>query len=111
MTPCKGRGLFATKLIKKGELLIVEKPLASVCEDPWVQMTGADYESAYQMRFNELMKQCHCMLGLKGIHALRVSYLYPGVNHKEIPPFEIYTCNDYKKYLDEIKKIDSMTAA
>jgi hypothetical protein len=30
MTDCKGRGVFATEPLKKGQLLIVEKALAEV---------------------------------------------------------------------------------
>ena len=32
----KGRGLFATKLIKKGEIVIAEKAIAIGIEDPEV---------------------------------------------------------------------------
>ena len=43
------------------------------------------------------MKACKEVAQLKGIKALRLSYLFGGLSD-QIPPKEIFTHNFYKKY-------------
>ena len=47
----------------------------------------------------ELVKACTEIVHLKGIEALRLSYLYDGSKKEELklPPQEIYVENQYKK--------------
>ena len=48
----------------------------------------------------ELVKKCSETVLLKGIEALRLSYLYDGSTKEDlkIPPLEIYVENQYKKF-------------
>lgn len=61
ITPKKGRGLFASRPILKGELLIAEKAIA----------TGTD---------QNLIQKCCDLSEIQGIEAKRISYLFDGIS-------------------------------
>ena len=45
-----------------------------------------------------MVEYCFQLGKLKGIHALRLSYLNGGAKSKEIPPISVFTENYYKNY-------------
>jgi hypothetical protein len=61
VSPGKGRGLFAQKDIKKGQLLIVDKSVA------WGMHA-------------DIIKQCSDIMLRRGVEAVRLSYLFDGTN-------------------------------
>ena len=79
MTQEKGRGIFASKPIMKGELISVEKPIAC----------GASTLIVAE-ELTELVQ-------LKGIQALRLNQMYDGESKDlKIPSIEIFTRNNYR---------------
>ena len=85
MTKNKGRGLFASRLLRKGELIIAEKAIA--CD----QNTSGDNK--------KMLEICSDIMQYKGINALRLSLLSDGSNENlEIPSIDIYTKNEYKSH-------------
>ena len=79
MTPKCGRGMFATKNFKKGDVVIAEKAIAS-------GTYGAD-----------LISKCSKIYEIKGAKAIRLSYLYNGGDKFTIiPNLEIFTKNTYR---------------
>ena len=83
MTKDRGRGVFAAKLLKKGELIAVEKAMAEADGD----------------NNTELVKQCSDLAQRKGIEALRMSYLMDKSGKElKIPQLKLFFHNNYKKY-------------
>ena len=80
VTNDKGRGLFATKDFKKGDLLLVEKALAGPMDEPRLQATLWEYAKE------------------KRVEALRLNYLYDGRETKDlkIPPMELFLRDEFK---------------
>ena len=64
MSENKGRGLFASKLIEQGQLILVEKSLISASNKI------------------ELIQKCKKLYDLKGQDALRISSMYFGQNYR-----------------------------
>ena len=84
MTPDMGRGIFATENIKKNEMIIVDKAIIGISDDP-------DVASKYIMTHN-----IYRQYKLKGQVAKRLMYLYAGDYTKvEIPDIKIYMENTY----------------
>lgn len=53
-----------------------------------------------------MAEKCVKLLNIKGIDALRLSYLFNGdYENLKIPSNDIYTENYYKKYQNEIKDL------
>ena len=63
MTAAEGRGLFATRLIKEGELIIVEKAVADVHQ----------YDECEGTAQEELLERCLELVRLEGTAALRLT--------------------------------------
>ena len=72
----KGRGLFTTRFVKQGELLIAEKPIAfAKVNDKLPKALSTDWTyTSYSKQ--ALIKKCVHIAMLKGIDAVRLSYLY-----------------------------------
>ena len=104
MTPDKGRGVFASRPLKKGELLVVENAVAETFPDDYPAGGAANpakYESKrYQINSaqTELVTKCSNLMKLKGIQGLRISYLYDGskMRNLRVPPIDIFYKNNYK---------------
>ena len=81
MTEEKGRGVFATKPIKRGDVIFVEKPIAIGSETFERQLpetktsNSADYLRGSTI--NMAMKLSE-LLQLKGVEALRLNQLFDG---------------------------------
>ena len=94
----KGRGVFASKPLKKGTLIIVEKAVAEAehanMQDvhTYADKTSKLIRIADKVYEGELVKKCLELSELKGIDALRLSYLYDGTNKESltIPPIEVF---------------------
>ena len=89
MTSGKGRGVFASKDLKRGELIVVEKAIAESIQDETCE--GFDKDDVQKnVRASQLalVKACTEIADLKGIEALRLSYLYDGSKKDELklPP-------------------------
>lgn len=97
MTKDKGRGVFAAKSLKRGELLVVERAVADTCN---IRSLGSADTKCPNDSYSELVNRCSDLARLKGIEALRMSYLFDGAAAADlaIPPLEIYVQNYYKKY-------------
>lgn len=54
-------------------------------------------ENIEDKAYNKLGWECSSIMQLKGIKALRLSYLFGGLSDK-IPPREIFSHNHYKNY-------------
>ena len=78
--------LFASRDIKKGELLFAERPLA----------VSIAANTGYMPWNDDIMRQCQ---SLKGVNAIRFELLNNrrGTKNK-LPPIEVLTENFYKKY-------------
>jgi len=74
MTKNRGRGLFATKDIKKGEIIIVEKPIAWIIENSNPSNTE-DAKSEMLKPLTTLVKKCLDINKINGIQSMRMSYL------------------------------------
>lgn len=84
MVPAEGRGLFATRDLKKGELLIAEKALA----------VG---KGKHQV--NDLVDNCIELSKLKGVHALRLNALWNGdKDDLKVSGLGIFVKNNYRQY-------------
>ena len=102
MTKDKGRGVFATKPLEKGDLLVVEKAVAEAKQD----LNDMGYIAQ-----TELVKNCSDLVSYKGVEALRISYLYDGEEKKEelkIPPIDVFTSNKYKQHSIPDMSIDKL---
>ena len=101
MTEDKGRGLFATKVIKTGDLVIAEKAIAIGHEsNNQVMISNLEYD---HNTFNDgchtdLVTKCSELAYLKGVHALRISYLYDGSPNQDLkmPDLSVFINNNYK---------------
>lgn len=93
----KGRGLFASRFLKKGELLIAEKPLAFArAKDnmPPSLSTDCTYTSLSKQA---LIKKCAEKAALKGVDAVRLSHLFYDPDQElKIPTMDIFISNEYK---------------
>ena len=67
----EGRGLFATRDIKKGELLIVEKALAHVSEKEFLMNKDSNPIEDFALKLVYLLE-------FRGIEAVRIGHLYDG---------------------------------
>ena len=100
----KGRGVFAARDLNCGELLIVEKPIAHI-EVNQILTKGNKGKKSKRLDFYKigkikLGKMIKDLFQLKGIQALRMSYLLnDNKNTDKIPPIKIYYENTYKKYV------------
>ena len=76
-TDNRGRGVFASKDLKRGDLLIVEQ---SICEAEHnhkmveLDFTGMSYINGGE--HTEVIKRLADIAKLKGIEALRMSYMF-----------------------------------
>ena len=55
----------------------------------------------------ELLQDCVMQTQLKGVNALKLSYLYDGsdTSNRPLPPIELFIKNDYKQFqLDEVNE-------
>ena len=88
----KGRGIFSTDNIKKGDILLVEKAVA--------QVTQYKRGGVYKGGLTELLKQITILAkNDKRIENLRMSYLYDGISKEselKIPDLSIYRDLAYK---------------
>ena len=57
MTENRGRGIFATKSLKRGELIVVEKSVAE-CHQSTINFDSVDELSIYHYLHSELVKKC-----------------------------------------------------
>ena len=87
MTEDRGRGVFATRYLKKGTLIAVET----------AAVEALDYQTSVTAK-SFLTEKCADVAKLKGVEALRMSYLYDGTPNTKIPPLDIFVENNYKKY-------------
>lgn len=100
MSKNEGRGLFAIRYIKKGELLIVEKALAQVSEKDILMKPQPKNDPIYASRI-DFTKKCVNLLEFKGVEALRIGHLYDGTPQKEdekVPDLSIFIENKYKNH-------------
>ena len=95
--------------------MVVEKAVAESHKDK-IKASYTDTKYVNNGPYTELSKKCHSIAQLKGIEALRMSYLFDGEEDSfeklEIPPIEIFVENHYKKYDIgdiSIKKLDNIT--
>jgi len=100
MTKDKGRGLFASIDIQEGELILVEK---AICYAEANKIKEGYCEQGSEVVFDignyRLECQCQEFAKLKGIQALRLSYLYYGDDEIfEIPPISVFVENTYKQH-------------
>ena len=98
MTPDKGRGVFATKPLNRGDLIAVEKAIALSEEHLTKNITYLS--NTFTSGPLDLIRKCSEAYQLKGVDAVRLSYLYDGDKKKElkVPPMSLFTDNHYKKY-------------
>ena len=82
-TDNRGRGVFASKDLKRGDLIIVEQ---SICEaehdDKMVELdfTGMSYINGGE--HSEVIKRLADIAKLKGIEALKMSYMFQGLEEQ-----------------------------
>ena len=78
LTQNNGRGVFAINDIKKGELIIADKAIASI-----------EFNIGEQ---DKMIDECVKICKVGGILALRMSHLWDGIfDNLYIPPISIYT--------------------
>ena len=79
MVEGKGRGVFAKRAVKKGELIAVEKALVEVTSvtkvKEWNSKNKKNMENGLRLK---LIKKCSDIAKIRGIEALRLSYLSDG---------------------------------
>ena len=98
MTEDMGRGIFAAKDLRRGELLVVEKSIADAIDDGdelGIQFNYKNSSNIYDGAHREIVKKCFDLSRLQGTEAVRLSYLYAGGDIKDlkIPPISIFTSN------------------
>jgi hypothetical protein len=76
----RGRGVFASRSLKYGELIVVEKAVAEAPTE------------------DDLIEKCTNLIRFKGIEFLRMSYMYQGEKTTGLPPLTIFTLNNYQEY-------------
>ena len=98
MTKAMGRGVFANRFIKEGTLIIVEKGLIDTRSLKSFDESDTDQKANIEQRKKALVKQLSEIAKLKGIEALRMSYLYDGTDPEAIgiPSTDIFLDNHYK---------------
>ena len=98
MTPDKGRGAFASKALNRGDLIAVEKAIA-LSEDH-LDKNITYLSNAFTAGPTDLIRKCGELYGLRGLDAVRLSYLYDGDKKKElkVPPMSLFTDSHYKQY-------------
>jgi len=96
MTPDKGRGVFASKALNRGDLIVVEKAIALSEEHLGKNITYLS--NAFTAGPQDLIRKCAELYNLKGVDAVRMSYLFDGDKKKEwkVPPMSLFTDNHYK---------------
>ena len=94
----RGRGVFASKFLKKGELIAVEKAIADIKEKETIK--ERDNLKYITDIHREMVKRCLDLTQLKRIEAIRLSYLSDGnnIDNHIIPPMDIFIKNNYKQY-------------
>ena len=99
MTPDKGRGVFATKPLNRGDLIAVEKAIALSEEHLTKNITYLS--NTFTSGPLELIRKCTETYALEGVDAVRLSYLFDGDKKKElkVPPMSLFTDNHYKQYM------------
>jgi len=92
----RGRGVFASKFLKKGELIAVEKAIADIKEKETIK--ERDNLKYITDIHREMVKRCLDLTQLKRIEAIRLSYLSDGnnIDNHIIPPMDIFIKNNYK---------------
>jgi hypothetical protein len=113
MTKDKGRGVFVTKNLRKGHLICVEKALVdAVQDDKQGILTFIDPVTMLDSTHSDLVKACSDLASLKGLEALKLTYMNHGTENHQIPPMSIFGNNNYKMYhpiedisIDRIGKI------
>ena len=59
MTKDRGRGVFTTKPLKRGDLIVVEKAVAEAKQDPkWMELSFIDSKPNNEDCHRELVKIC-----------------------------------------------------
>lgn len=100
----KGRGVFATEKILKGEHVIIEQPIG-LAKNPEksleISVTGKFLDLGSH---SKLLANLNKVCDLRGIQALRLGYLTDG-NEKPIPDLNIFLNNHYKHH--EIKGLSA----
>ena len=99
MTEDRGRGVFATKDLKRGELIVVDKAIAEVTlEKILIVLSFTDKKKEFDGSHTELVKQCQKIALNKGNQALIMSYLFDDRDKRDlkIPPLDIFLKNEYK---------------
>ena len=81
------------------DLILVERCVAQAHKGI-IKLYSFTDRSIHDSGHTELVKKCSDIAQLKGIQALRMSYLYDGQTGREatIPPLKIFVENHYKKY-------------
>ena len=92
----KGRGVFAKKLIKNGELIMVEKSLTHLNYD----VNKLDKGMKPEPEENAMLLKLVVLSGLLGIDAVRINKFYRGIDKDtiEIPSMSLYKYSSYKHY-------------
>ena len=105
MAPGKGRGLFASRNLAKGELLIAEKAISYGKEDPEygtkeMQYSYSNGEKTYNNgNIVDLIQNCSTLAQLKAAHAVRLSHLFDGRKEDmDLPPLDVFVKNSYKRH-------------
>ena len=110
MTKNKGRGIFAKCDIKRGTLLIAEKPVLNMLSKRYLNnkdalhkiyenkgMITPDLMNGFAEDIGAFAKNCHDLCQFRGIQALRLSYLDGGPGSDlSIPPLSVFLSNKYK---------------
>ena len=94
-----GRGVFATKPINQGQLLVVEEAIAEGFCQKEVPFDG----------FHQFIKRFWDIAQLKGIHALRMSYILGGPNEEKVPLSSLFYNNNYKQNYKNVPDIQFET--
>ena len=100
MSQCKGRGVFTNKPIRQGEILVVEKAFVKSKHNYDLEFSIQQKNTVNKELYEDLIHKCHMHAQVKGVYALRMSYLYDGTEKStlRIPPVSIFTHNEYKQY-------------
>jgi hypothetical protein len=95
-----GRGVFADRDFRKGQLLSVETSIAEASLDKDGVFTFIDPVYMADNTHTDLTSMCSNLHQLKGLEALKISYLYDGRSKSslKLPPMELFTQNKYKKF-------------
>ena len=102
ITPDKGRGVFASKPLNRGDLIVVEKAIALSEEHLGKNITYLS--NAFTAGPFDLIRKCAEVYKLKGLDAVRLTYLFDGDKKKDlkVPPLSLFTDNHYKQYMADL---------